>query len=62
MLGLIENLDQLLNRFEGSLWAFSIEKPDIPDEFNADFDFLSDMVVQAVEALVLASPTRCRRS
>ena len=55
MLGLIENLDQLLNRFEGSLWAFSIEKPDIPDEFNADFDFLSDMVVQAVEALVLAS-------
>ena len=55
VLGLIENLDQLLNRFESSLWAFAIEKPDIPDEFNADFDFLSDMVVQAVEAPVLAS-------
>ncbi len=55
VLNLIENLDPLLNRFEDSLWAFSIEKPDIPDEFNADFDFLTDMVVQAVEALVLAS-------
>ena len=55
VLNLIENLDPLLNRFEDSLWAFSIEKPDIPDEFKADFDYLTDMVVQAVEALVLAS-------
>ncbi len=55
VLNLIENLDPLLNRFEDSLWAFSIEKPDIPDEFKADFDCLTDMVVQAVEALVLAS-------
>jgi len=55
VLGLIENLDQLLNRFESSLWAFAIEKPDIPDEFNADFDTLTDLVVQAVEALMLAS-------
>jgi len=37
VLGLIEHLDQLLNRFEGSLWAFAIEKPDIPDEFNTNF-------------------------
>ena len=55
VLNLIENLDPLLNRFEDSLWAFSIEKPDIPDEFKADFDYLTDMVVQAVDALVLAS-------
>ncbi len=55
VLNLIENLDPLLNRFEDSLFAFSIEKPDIPDEFKADFDYLTDMVVQAVDALVLAS-------
>ncbi len=55
VLNLIENLDPLLNRFEDSLWAFSIEKPDISDAFKADFAYLTDMVVQAVDALVLAS-------
>ena len=55
VLGLIENLDQLLNLFESSLWAFSIEQPDIPEEFHNDFDALTDMAVQSVETLVLAS-------
>jgi uncharacterized protein Yka (UPF0111/DUF47 family) len=55
VLGLIENLDQLLNLFEGSLWAFSIEKPDIPKEFHNDFGILTDLAVQSVESLVLAS-------
>jgi len=47
VLGLLENLDQLLNLYEGSLWAFSIEKPDIPEEFHNDFESLTDMSVQA---------------
>ncbi len=55
VLGLIENLDQLLNLYEGSLWAFSIEKPEIPGEFHNDFENLTDMSVQAAESLVLAS-------
>ena len=55
VLGLIENLDHLLNLFEGSLWAFSIEKPDIPEEFHADYETLTEMAVQSVESLVLAS-------
>jgi len=55
VLGLIENLDKLLNLYEGSLWAFSIEKPDIPKEFHHDFENLTDMSVQAAESLVLAS-------
>ncbi len=55
VLGLIENLDHLLNLFEGSLWAFSIEKPDIPEEFHADYETLTEMAVLSVEALVLAS-------
>ena len=55
VLGLIENLDHLLNLFEGALWAFSIEKPDIPEEFHADYQTLTEMAVQSVESLVLAS-------
>jgi len=55
VLGLIENLDQLLNLYEGSLWAFSIEKPDIPEEYHNDFEALTDLAVQSVESLVLAS-------
>ena len=55
VLGLIESLDQLLNLFEGALWAFSIEKPDIPKEYHNDFETLTDLAVQSVECLVLAS-------
>jgi len=55
VLGLIENLDQLLNLFEGSLWAFFIEKPEIPEQFHNDFEALTDLAVQSVETLVLAS-------
>ncbi len=55
VLGLIETLDHLLNLFEGSLWAFSIEKPDIPKDYHADFMSLTEMSVQAAESLVQAS-------
>ncbi len=55
VLGLLENLDSVLNLFEGALWAFSIETPDIPEEFRADFGVLADQVVNTVEVLVLAS-------
>lgn len=55
VLGLLENLDKVLNRFEGSLWGFSIETPDIPEQFHEDFGVLTDQVVNTVEALVHAS-------
>ncbi len=55
VLGLIENLDDLLNYFEGALWAFHIERPDIPQEFRSGFKKLSSMVVSAVDSLVLAA-------
>jgi predicted phosphate transport protein (TIGR00153 family) len=55
VLGLIENLDQLMNLYEGSLWAFSIEAPFIPKEFHNDFLALADLGVLSVESLVLAS-------
>ena len=55
VLGLLENLDSVLNNFEGALWAFSIETPEIPEAFHDDYATLSDQVVNTVEALVLAS-------
>lgn len=55
VLGLIETLDHVLNLFEGALWAIAIEKPDIPEEFEPDFRKLTNMVVQAADALVLAA-------
>jgi len=53
VLGLIETVDQLLSQFEGSLWAFSIEKPDIPEEFREDYRKLTNMVVKAADELAL---------
>ncbi len=55
VLGLLENLDSVLNLFEGALWGFAIEKPDISAEFHADFEALCEQAVAAVESLVLAS-------
>ena len=55
VLGLMENLDSVLNLCEGGLWAFSIETPAIPEEFHGDFAVLVEQVVNTVESLVLAS-------
>lgn len=55
VLGLLENLDSVLNNFEGTLWGFSIENPDIPEQYHADYKSLAEQVTAAVEALVLAS-------
>ncbi len=55
VLGLLENLDSVLNQFENALWGFSIETPDIPEAYRADYQVLADMAVDSVEYLVLAS-------
>ena len=55
VLGLIENLDNIINMLEGALWNFSIETPEIREEFHADFKTLTEMSVLAVEHLVTAS-------
>ncbi|MFV2002875.1 MAG: DUF47 domain-containing protein [Paracoccaceae bacterium] len=55
VLGLIETLDDLLNFFESTLLAFSSERPVIADEFRPGFKQLTNMVVSAVDALVMAS-------
>ena len=55
VLGLLENLDSVLNTFEGTLWNFSIEKPEVLPHLQFEFQALTEMVVEAVESLVLAS-------
>ena len=55
VLGLLENLDSVLNLCEGALWGFSIETPEIPPQFNDDFRVLTEQVVLTVESIVLAS-------
>jgi predicted phosphate transport protein (TIGR00153 family) len=55
VLGLIETADQLLSQFEGSLWAFHIETPDIPEEFRDGYKKLAGMVVKAVDELGLGA-------
>ena len=55
VLGLMENLDSVLNLCEGGLWAFAIEKPEIPEAYHASYKTLTEQVVNTVEALVFAS-------
>lgn len=55
VLGLLENLDSVLNLVERALWGFSIETPEIPEEYHADYEVLTGIVVDAVESLVMAS-------
>ena len=55
VLGLLENLDSVLNLCEGTLWAFSIETPDIPDQFDRDFETMTEQVELTVESIVRAS-------
>ncbi len=55
VLGLLENMDTILNNCEGAMWQFAIEKPEIPAEFHADYNNLVDSAVAAVEQLVMAA-------
>lgn len=55
VLGLLENMDTILNSCEGAMWQFAIEKPQIPSEFHADYVSLIDAVVHSVDSLVSAS-------
>ena len=53
VLGLIETIDQILSSFEGSLWSFAIEQPEIREEFISGYRKLTNMVVKAVDELAL---------
>ena len=54
VLGLIETMDQLLSELEDTLWAFSIEKPTIPEELGSGYRKLTNMVIKSVDELALS--------
>ena len=54
VLGLIETVDQLFSQLVSSLWAFSIEQPDIPKEYRVGYRKLTTMVVKAADELGLS--------
>ena len=55
VLGLVETIDEVLSLYESALWAFSIERPDIPDEFKPGFRQLTSMAVKSVDQLVFGA-------
>lgn len=55
VLSLLEHVDNIVNIYEANLFRFSIQKPEIPTEFNKGFLKLTHVVITCVESLVLAS-------
>ncbi len=55
VLGLLENMDQILNKCEGPMWQFAIERPEIPEKFRDDYNSLLDATVASVDQLVMAA-------
>jgi len=55
VLRLLEDLDTLINITQANCYRFTIETPDIPPEYHADFMSLTENVVACVETVVLSS-------
>ena len=55
ILKLLESLDDIINKFEETLWYFSSEKPQIPEDLREEYKELLIPTTACVEALVLAS-------
>lgn len=55
VLGLLENLDNVIDIAKGSLNYFSVETPDVHIELVKDFDELTDKAALAAESIVLAT-------
>lgn len=55
VLRLLEDIDFLVNAFEGHLFRISIQQPDIPKEFHKGFMDLTETVVTCVDSVVLAA-------
>ncbi len=54
VLGLLESSDKVLNETTETLAQFSVEMPDIPEEFRQSFIDISEASMSAVESMVMA--------
>ncbi len=52
VLGLLENLDNVIDQAKATLGQFEVERPDIPEDLAPDFIALSRASVQATQHLV----------
>jgi predicted phosphate transport protein (TIGR00153 family) len=55
ILGLLESLDEIINKLEETLWYFSSEKPQIPEDLREDYVNLIAPTTACVESLTLAA-------
>ena len=55
VLGLLENMDNIIDTTKASLNQFSVERPDIPTQYNADFMKLTEASSAAAEAVVICA-------
>lgn len=55
VLGLLENMDNVIDRAKEVLQRFQVEHPDIPEEFHPGFLVVTDASVQAAENVVAAA-------
>jgi len=53
VLGILEQTDEVINCTKTALMQFSVELPDIPDEFRPDYLELADFGTRSVQDLVL---------
>ncbi len=54
VLGMLENMDTVINAEKKTLIQFSVERPDIPAEFGKGYLALTEVSINAAEALVTA--------
>ena len=54
VLGLLESSDKVLNETTETLAQFSVEMPEIPEEFRQSFIDISEASMSAVESMVMA--------
>ena len=54
VLRLLEDMDNLANIYEGNLYRFSIQRPDIPQVYNKGFNDIVETAVACVDEVVLA--------
>jgi predicted phosphate transport protein (TIGR00153 family) len=55
VLALLEDMDHLVNVYEGNLFRISIQTPDIPESFHRGYKELVETVVSCVDSVVLAA-------
>ena len=55
VLGLLENLDNVIDRAKAVVQSFEVQKPQIPGEYHPRFLDLTDLSIQAVDHVVQAA-------